>query len=162
MRSPLISDPGREIFGSKEVYMADDDPSRIERLMNEIETLKQAIQFTELEHQRRMLRGQLAVIGYLRTQLVPVDKDRILAQVHLRHGIILRALHRLVQDGRVTRTGSGQRGDGYRYRVAGTPDGDERGNGAPNRWTTVQKRRNPIFGKREGITAAERSKSSYV
>jgi len=40
--------------------MEDDDPSRIERLRTEVETLKQAIR-SELEDQRRMLRGQLAV-----------------------------------------------------------------------------------------------------
>jgi len=109
--------------------MVDDDPDRIERLMNEIETLKQAIRFAELEDQRRMLRGQLAFIGYLRTQPAPVDKDRILKEVRLRHGIALKALHQLVQDGQVMRTGSGQRGDPYRYQLAGTPNGDECGSG---------------------------------
>jgi len=77
--------------------MVDDDPDRIERLMNEIETLKQAIRFAQLEDQRRMLRGQLAVIGYLRTQRAPIDKDRFLKEVRLRHGIALRALHQLVR-----------------------------------------------------------------
>jgi hypothetical protein len=104
--------------------LIEEDPTRIERLMNEIETLKLEIRFVELEDQRRMLRGQLAVIGYLRTRPAPVDKDQFLREVRLRHGIALKALHQLVQDGRVMRTGSGQRGDGYRYGVAATRNGD--------------------------------------
>ena len=99
--------------------------------MNEIETLKQAIRFAELEDQRRMLRGQLAFIGYLRTQPAPVDKDRILKEVRLRHVIVLKALHHSVQDGRVMRTGSGKRGDGYRYGVAATRNDEECVNADP-------------------------------
>jgi len=66
----------------------------------------------------------------------------------VRRGLLLKALHRLVQDGQVIRTGTGQRADRYCYRVAAN---GERGNGAPPVWTAPQKRRNPIWeGKREG------------
>jgi hypothetical protein len=111
--------------------MVDDDPDRIERLLAEVATLKHAIRIAELEDQRRILRGQLAVIGYLRTQPAPVDKERFLKEVRLRHGIALRALHQLVQDGRVMRTGSGKRGDGYGYRLTGTRNDEECVNGDP-------------------------------
>ena len=47
---------------------------RIEELRKEVEALRiqwAEIRIAQLEDQRRMLRGQLAVIGYLRTQRGP-------------------------------------------------------------------------------------------
>jgi hypothetical protein len=60
-----------------------------------------------------------------------VDKNRFLKEVRLRHGIALRALHKLVEDGRVMRTPSGKRGHGYGYRLAGTRNDEECANGDP-------------------------------
>src|SRR5215467_9942547 len=122
--------------------MVDGDPDRIERLWTEVETLRAQlaeIQTQRMQHEIEALKAQVAevqslrqaeagVMEYLRTQTEAVDRDCIYG---VRRGLLLKALGRLVQGGQVTRIGTGQRGDRYRYRVAGTPNGDERGNGGP-------------------------------
>ena len=92
-----------------------EDPSRIERLMNEIATLR-----NQVAQMQSLRQAEAGVMAYLRNQTEALDRDHIHG---VRRGLLLKALHRLVQDGQVTRTGSGQRGDRYRYQVA------ERGNG---------------------------------
>jgi hypothetical protein len=99
------------------------DPRRIERLRNEIASLKAKV--AEVQSLRQ---AEAGVMEYLASQTEAVDRDCIYG---VRRGLLLKALRRLVQDGRVTRTGTGQRGDRYCYRVTGTPNGDERGNGGP-------------------------------
>ena len=98
-----------------------EDPSRIERLMNEIATLR-----NQVAQMQSLRQAEAGVMAYLRNQTEALDRDHIHG---VRRGLLLKALHRLVQDGQVTRTGSGQRGDRYRYQVAGTPTSAERGNG---------------------------------
>jgi hypothetical protein len=124
--------------------MVELDPSRIDRVRTEVEALRRQlaeIQIQRMQHEIATLRNQVAevqslrqaeagVMEYLRNQSEAVDRDSIYG---VRRGLLLKALSRLVRDGQVIRTGTGQRGDRYRYRVAGTPNGDERGNGVPNR-----------------------------
>jgi hypothetical protein len=73
-------------------------------------------------------KAQAGVMEYLRNQTEAVDRDRIHG---VRRVLILKTLRRLVQGGHVIRTGTGQRGDPYRYQVAETPTGADRGNGGP-------------------------------
>ena len=94
--------------------MVDDNPDRIERLMHEIATLK--VQVAMVQSLRQ---AEAGVMAYLRNQPEAVDRDSIYG---VRRGLLLKALGRLVQGGQVTRIGTGQRGDRYRYQVA------ERGN----------------------------------
>ena len=101
--------------------MVDDDPDRIERLMNEIATLR-----NQVAQVQSLRQAEAGVIEYLKNQTEAVDRDCIYG---VRRGLLLKALGRLVQVGQVIRTGTGQRGDRYRYQVAGTRNGDERGNG---------------------------------
>jgi len=87
-----------------------EDSARIERLLNEIATLRnQVAQVQSLRH------AEAGVMEYLRTQTEAVDRDCIYG---VRRGLLLKALGRLVQAGQVIRIGTGQRGDRYRYQVA--------------------------------------------
>jgi hypothetical protein len=116
---------------------------RIEKLRKEVEALRvqlAEIRIAQLEDQRRMLKGQLA------GRHPPVDKDRFLKEVRLRHGIALKALHSLVRDGRVMRTGSGKRGEGYGYRLAGTRNDEECANGDPAPMDAPTETPEPHFG----------------
>jgi hypothetical protein len=86
--------------------------SRIERLRNEIATLRNQVAMVQSLRQ-----AEAGVMEYLRTQTEAVDRDCIHG---VRRGLLLKALGRLIQDGQVMRTGSGKRSDGYGYRLAGT------------------------------------------
>ena len=135
----------------------DDDPDRIERLRHEVETIR--AQLAEIQIQRMqskittlkaqvtevqsLRQAEAGVMEYLRNQTEAVDRDRIHG---VRRGLLLKALGRLVQDGQVTRMGTGQRGDRYRYRVAGTPNSDERGNGGTEPVEHNTETQEPHFG----------------
>src|SRR5215831_17636386 len=95
-----------------------EDPSRIERLMNEIAALRNQVAMVQSLRQ-----AEAGVMAYLRNQSEAVDRDCIYG---VRRGLLLKALGRLVQAGQVIRTGTGQRGDRYCYQAAGTPNGYER------------------------------------
>ena len=105
--------------------MVDDDPSRIERLMNEVARLR-----TQVAMVQSLRHAEAGVIEYLRNQTEAVDRDSIYG---VRRGLLLKALGRLVQAGQVMRIGTGQRGDRYRYRVAGTLKATNAETGARNR-----------------------------
>lgn len=97
-----------------------------------------------------MLKGQLAVIGYLRTQPAPVDKDRFLKEVRLRHGIGPEGAPPV--GGGWSRDANGIRSTRAMVIAMVSRELGMKRNarmGIPPMWTTVQKRRNPIFGKRE-------------
>src|SRR5215472_4515440 len=79
------------------------EDSRIERLINEIATLK----------------VQVAMVQSLR-QAEAVAENVIHEAVATRRRTIQRALRSLVEDGKVKRTGTGIKGDPYRYQNAGT------------------------------------------
>ena len=95
--------------------MMDDNPDRIERLGNEIATLKLQVAMVQSLRQ-----AEAGVIEYLKNQTEAVDRDCIYG---VRRGLLLKALGRLVHAGQVIRIGTGQRGDRFRYELA------ERGNG---------------------------------
>ena len=95
--------------------MVDDDADRIERLMNEIATLRGQVATVQSLRQ-----AEAGVMEYLRNQTEAIDRDCIYG---VRRGLLLKALGRLVRAGQVTRTGTGQRGDRFRYQIG------ERGNG---------------------------------
>lgn len=61
-----------------------------------------------------------AIFAYLAPQSEPVEESAIHDAVEARRVLKQRALRRLIADGRVTRTGSGRRGDSYHYSVSGT------------------------------------------
>src|SRR5215470_10492086 len=90
--------------------MMDDNPDRIERLRNEIATLRRQVAIVQSLRQ-----AEAGVMEYLRTQTEAVDRDCIYG---VRRGLLLKALGRLVQAGQVIRIGTGQRGDRYRHQVA--------------------------------------------
>jgi len=96
--------------------MVDDNPDRIERLMNEIATLK--VQVAEVQSLRQ---AEARVMEYLGTQTEPVDEDRIHDAVATRRATIQRTLRKCVDDGQVKRSGAGRKGDPYRYQIAGIP-----------------------------------------
>jgi predicted transcriptional regulator len=104
-------------------------------LRNEVEALRSQlaeIQIQRMQHEIVTLRNQLAemqslhhaedgVIEYLATQTEPVDEDRIHVAVATRRATLQKALRKLVDAGKVNRTGTGIKGDPYRYQNAGTP-----------------------------------------
>src|SRR5215471_11390202 len=53
-----------------------------------------------------------------RVRIGPVDEDRIHAAVKNRRVILLKAVRQLVQNEKVERTGTGKKGDPYRYQNA--------------------------------------------
>ena len=61
-----------------------------------------------------------AILDYLGAQSDPVAEQAIHDAVEAKRAVKLRALRRLVAAGQVTRTGTGKRGDSYRYSVSGT------------------------------------------
>ncbi len=60
-----------------------------------------------------------AILEYLAAQSEPVEEGAIHDAVEARRAVKQKALRRLVSDGEVVRTGSGKRGDPYRYSVSG-------------------------------------------
>jgi predicted transcriptional regulator len=112
-----------------------EDRSRIDRLRNEVERLRTQvaeIQIQRMQSKITTLRNQLAevqslrqaqdgVIKYLASQPGTVEEDRIQVGVHARRATLQKALRQLVEGGKVKRTGTGKRGDAYRYQISGTP-----------------------------------------
>ena len=105
--------------------MVDDDADRIERLWTEIATLR-----NQVAQAQSLRQAEAGVMEYLRNQTEAIDRDCIYG---VRRGLLLKALGRLVQAGQVMRIGTGQRGDRYRYRVAGTLKATNAETGARNR-----------------------------
>src|SRR6516162_3803376 len=98
-----------------------EDPARVERLRNEIATLKAQVATVQSLRQ-----AEAGVMEYLRNQSEAVDRDRIHEAIAARRATILKALRQLVEGGKVKRTGTGIKGDRYRYQISGTqvPDMD--------------------------------------
>lgn len=62
----------------------------------------------------------LAILVYLAGQAEPVEESAIDEAVEGKRGPKVKALRRLVKDGRVTRTGAGKKGEPYRYADSGS------------------------------------------
>src|SRR5262249_32621559 len=61
-----------------------------------------------------------AITEFLATQTEPVEESEIHDAIEARRAIKQKALRKLVADGKVERTGTGKKGDRYRYQNAGT------------------------------------------
>jgi predicted transcriptional regulator len=77
---------------------------QIQRMQNEIATLRNQLAEVQSLHQ-----AEAGVMEYLATQTEPVDEDRIHAAVKNRRATLLKALRRLVQDGKVNTDRSWQK-----------------------------------------------------
>jgi hypothetical protein len=105
------------------------ESDRIERLRNELDTLRAQlaeIQIQRMQNEITTLTNQLAevqslrqaqasILEYLASQPEAIDEDRIHAAVKNRRVILLKALRRLLADGKVIRTGAGKKASPYRH-----------------------------------------------
>jgi hypothetical protein len=105
--------------------MTELDPRRIERLRNEIASLKAKVAMVQSLRQ-----AEAGVMEYLRNQTEAVDEDRIHAAVKNRRVILLKALRRLLADGKVIRTGAGKKASPYRYAVPENQNDEQQGSNA--------------------------------
>lgn len=58
------------------------------------------------------------IVEYLQSKDEPVEEKDILEGVEAARGVKVKALRRLVEEGKATRTGAGKKGDTYRYSVS--------------------------------------------
>src|SRR5262249_41402919 len=92
----------------------------IRRMRREVVALRKRFAETQAIDQ-----AKAALLEYLATQKVALDEDELMRGVKVRRNIFLRALRQLIANGRVQRTGNGQKGNRYKYAIPGPRNGAE-------------------------------------